>query len=108
LRVVHGIKAGLFSLFFYSDYQSFPVHILILLSCFYKAIKLRSLPNNILRNTSFEDVLEDVRPDELSSDEAEEESAAWSPTIVETDKDRTSESPTSESSFGEMPAEVAA
>jgi len=50
LRVVHGIQAGLFSLFFYFVHQSFLVHVLTLLSCFYKSIKLRSLPHNILRD----------------------------------------------------------
>jgi len=46
-------KSRTFSLFFYSDHQSFLVHVLTLLSCFYKSIKLRSLPHKILRTGGF-------------------------------------------------------
>ena len=45
-------KSRTFPLFFYFDHQSFLVHVLTLLSCFYKSIKLRSLPHNILRTIS--------------------------------------------------------
>jgi len=60
----------------------------------------------IVENSSFEDVLKGVLPEEVYSDEEEEASVAWAPRIAETHMDKTSESPTSKASLGEMPAEV--
>ena len=57
-------------------------------------------------NSSFEDVLKGVLPEEVYSDEEEEASVTLAPRIAETHMDKTSESPTSKASLEEMPAEV--
>jgi len=62
----------------------------------------------IVGNSSFEDVLKGVLREEVYSNKEEEACIAWAPRIAETHMDKTSESPTSKASLGEMPAEVGA
>jgi len=58
-------------------------------------------------NASFDDVLKAILPEEVYSDEEDEDSVpvACAPMIVEVHKDKPSEIPTSEASIGEPPAE---
>jgi len=63
---------------------------------------------NIVGNASFEDVLKAILPEEVYSDEEEEESETCAPRVVESEKDPPSKSPTSEASIGGMPVQVAA
>jgi len=61
----------------------------------------------IVGNASFDDVLKATLPEEVYSDEEDEDTVPvdCTPKIVEVDKDRPSEIPTSEASIGEPPAE---